>query len=308
MFSINVSAVQYNDSLVLRPGPFDAKDVSVSSLYPSQYAGNDENFICNAWTVGGKFMIQRSYIGFNLASIPANANITSAYLSLYCNTTSLHTQRHSMYPGSPYDSNKSFLMRVISGWNDSMIWNNQPATTAKNQVVVPVSTSKTQDYLNINVLGIVNDAWTDTANHDTSVSFMLKLETEQTFRSLIFASGDHPDSTKRPLLVVHYTYQQDTVVDTNVIVNTIVDNRTKIKVFPNPAADRVFVNTSDMPGEGISLSLFDVLGRVLYQQDITLNEGNSTSAINLSGLPSGTYRIVITLDSNEQHVFKLLKT
>ena len=199
-------------SITLQPDASQGKDAWINSGQSTNNYGDYPNFAAIAWTSGGEF-ISRGLIDFDLSSIPANATITSAKLSLYCNTTSDHTQLHSGLSGS----NACFLQRVTSSWTENAVnWNNQPTTSAVNQVTLPASTSNTQDYLNIDVLNLIKDI---KSNPSSSFGIMLKLETEAKYRSLIFANSDHLTAAKRPKLVIEYT----------------VGNNTCIKIKPNAA-------------------------------------------------------------------------
>jgi hypothetical protein len=90
---------------------------------------------------------------------------------------------------------------VTADWNpDSVTWNNAPPTTDMNESAVPASTTQwDNDAPNIDVTGLVNDML-NTENY----GFCLELQTEQTYRSLSFASCKVADSTKWPKLVVQY--------------------------------------------------------------------------------------------------------
>lgn len=190
-------------TIVLDSSGTDAYVNSQSGFTNTNY-GTNQDLPCWSWTSGGNPTNARGYFKFDLSSIPQNAIIQSAQLSLYCNTTSGISQLHS-------GSNASTLSMVNAAWSENTItWANQPGITTTNQVSLPASTSSNQDYLNINILGMVT-AWVSnpSANHGVR----LALITESTFRSLIFASGDHPNASKRPRLVITYTINvpQDTI-------------------------------------------------------------------------------------------------
>src|SRR5439155_8917645 len=94
-------------------------------------------------------------------------------------------------------SNAAWLQRITSSWNKyTACWNNQPTTTSVNQAVLPASISSTQNYT-VDVTSLVQDMIDSAA---TSFGFMLRLQTEQYWRSLVFASCNHPDNTLHPKL------------------------------------------------------------------------------------------------------------
>lgn len=161
----------------------------------------------NGWSEG----TNRSYIKFNaLSQIPASSEILSAKLSLYGLSQSetakspAAPEGNSTYSGSPYNgSNSSWIKRVIGGsWSESTItWNNKPATTDNNQVAIPASTTRyDNNVLDLDVTALVKDIVSSQQNY----GFCLQLQTEQIYRSLLFAASEFPVASKRPKLVVQY--------------------------------------------------------------------------------------------------------
>jgi len=169
-------------------------------LYANTPAPDDPSYQAGAWTWNGTFGIIRGLMEFNLSSIPSNATVVSARLNLYNNpTSSFNGGLHSSLSGS----NASTLQRITAAWNENTVtWNNQPATTNVNQALLAQSSTVHQDYLNIDVTSMVNDM---VQNPGSSFGFMIQLQTEINYRCLIFASGANADTTKRPVLVVTYT-------------------------------------------------------------------------------------------------------
>ncbi len=182
--------------LVIKPDPDEGKDATVRTDQPNTNYGDDPNYIANAWTFQGDFFIQRSYIDFSLDQIPANSEIISAKLNLYCNITSGHHQLQSGY-------NQSNLRMITEEWDESSItWDNQPTTTIANQIVLPTSSINTQNYLDIDILSLINEILTQ---GDSSIGLMIKLEVEDTYNCMVFASSDHSDRDLRPEIIVIYS-------------------------------------------------------------------------------------------------------
>lgn len=184
-------------TLTLQPDALVGKDASIYSNHPALNV-NNWDFIANAWTASGDSFVMRSFIDFDLAMIPQNSTILSAYLSLYSNTQSDHTQLHSSLSGS----NQSELRRITSSWSESAVtWNNQPTTDTVNKITLLQSTSTTQNYLNIDVKTHIQQKVNNPASH---FGFMLRLVTEYKFRCMVFASSDHTNASIRPKLVITY--------------------------------------------------------------------------------------------------------
>lgn len=153
----------------------------------------------------------RTYIKFTgLSTIPAGATLVSAQLSLYGLSQQETTQSpstpqgNSFYNGSAYTAvNNAWIKRVIGGdWDESTItWQNKPATTDANEVAIPASASQyNYNVTNLDVTNLVNDVLTSGHNY----GFSLQQQTEQVYRSLLFASSEFADASKHPKLVVTY--------------------------------------------------------------------------------------------------------
>ncbi|HHZ64119.1 MAG TPA: DNRLRE domain-containing protein, partial [Flavobacteriales bacterium] len=190
-----------NDTICisLQPDSIFGKDASVFS-HPSytntNYGDHSFNFILD-WTFMGTPGTRRSYIEFDLTGIPNSAIILNAKLSLISDSTNIFPYGHSTLSGS----NDSYCRRVTQTWNEMTItWNNQPASTIQNEAILPPSTAIDEDY-DIDVTALVQDMIDDPAN---SYGFMLRLITEQYYRSLFFASSDNLDAFRWPKLEICY--------------------------------------------------------------------------------------------------------
>ena len=113
---------------VLQPGS-EGQDSYVYSSYPSTNYGN------SAYIYAGKVSSSQTYRGlleFDLASIPADAVVDQATLTLYCRK--LSTASATLY-----------LYRVTKGWGESSVtWNSQPATGSQVEGTLNLATSRYQ--------------------------------------------------------------------------------------------------------------------------------------------------------------------
>ena len=74
---------------------------------------------------------------------------------------------------------------------------------------------------------------------------------------------------------------------------------TSLTVFPNPVNSQLSFNiTAPSSGNG-SLLIYDILGRLLYSKEVTLDEGYQTLEIPVADLPNGSYQML--LKSNEKN-------
>lgn len=195
-FKVNVLAAVNLQSqcITLRPDPIEGKDAFLNSRLPTSNSGSNPDILASAWTFNGTPLTVRSVIDFDWNSIPSNAVIDSAYLSLYYNSTSGNAG-HS-------GTNAAKLYRVTSSWAENTVtWNNQPTYTLANSVVMSETTSNTQDKEDVEITDLVKDIWSDRSG---SHGFMFKLDNETILRSQKYGSSDHLDSAKRPKLRVCY--------------------------------------------------------------------------------------------------------
>jgi hypothetical protein len=268
------------NSITLRPNAVSGKDAYIESYNTTINYGTSANFAAIAWTGGGHSFVSRSLIDFNLSTIPAGATINNAYLSLYCNTTSDHTELNS-------GSNASFIQRITYAWDENTVtWNNQPSTTPVNEVTLPQSISQTQDYPNINVTQLISDIRN---NPSTSFGMMIQLQTEAVYRSMIFASSDHSDSTKWPMLKVCYTPLGTGIQEVNNDVNHFVS------VYPNPAQQvSTLAITLNSPGEVI-YRIYTINGQLLQNENKGfMSQGDHQFEVSIS--QKGVFFIEVEID------------
>lgn len=160
--------------------------------------GQNTSIQVNAWTFDAIPILERGLIKFDLEQLPANIEIVKAELSLY----------HFEYNINQYQpmsnlsgSNEVNVQRVTSNWVENEVtWNTQPTTTNQNQVILPESSTRNQDYIDIDVTKLVNEMVLSGVNY----GFMLKLATEEYFRSMFFCSSENENSNMRPKLVIEY--------------------------------------------------------------------------------------------------------
>jgi hypothetical protein len=202
-------------TLTLKPGPNDGQDALVNSiaLYAFGNLSGNPDLAASTWTYNAQGYgtgITRGYIEFTaLDGLPDSAHIQSATLYLYgldVNKGSASPEGNSIYPGSPYSTytdNSCWLKRVIGNWNeDSITWNNMPATTDLNKAAVPASTTQWNNNATADVTALVQDIVSSKQNY----GFCLEQQNEQIYRSLNFAGSRNADSTRWPKLVVTYSF------------------------------------------------------------------------------------------------------
>ncbi|MEZ4684933.1 MAG: DNRLRE domain-containing protein [Bacteroidia bacterium] len=224
-------------------------DAQIHSNSPTVNRAHFPSNVIYGWTNGGQPGVKRSLIQFDLGSIPSNATISHAALSLFYDGT--ETDANGVHSGS----NAAFIKRITSSWVDTTVnWNNQPATTTLHQVLMAPSSSPTQDYTGIDVTALVQDM-----HAGNNYGFMIQLQNENPYAALIFGSKDHPDPAIWPVLRVCYD-----VLNSN---ETLIDEPLLIHFFPVPATHTLNIR-SNMQHDCLML-VFDAQGKKILERQIS---------------------------------------
>ncbi|MEX1188511.1 MAG: DNRLRE domain-containing protein [Bacteroidia bacterium] len=140
--------------------------------------------------------VNRALMQFDFSSIPAGAIITSANLNFY------KIPVLGVLSGHTVGNNQSYLKRITQSWNEATVtWNNAPISTTDNQVILAAAVSPAQDFLNIDVLEMVQYF---VANPLNNFGFLFGLVNETPTRVLGFCSNSYPEVELRPTLQVTY--------------------------------------------------------------------------------------------------------
>jgi len=182
--------------LNLQPDGDQGRDALVGKIVPISNYGETPDLHLYAWTQDGVLNVTRALLEFDMGALPVDAQIDSAFLSLYFNSTSLYGDRH--------EGETSFVIqRIISEWDEMEVsWSTQPEASTVNQRIIAEATNETQDFIDMDVTSLVRDMASDRVN---SHGFLLRLNTEAPFRKLLLASSDHPLEELRPRLVIYYS-------------------------------------------------------------------------------------------------------
>lgn len=194
-------------TITLQPGPNEGNDAYVILLDSDPSSGNTNQnnnpdtfreLSALAWTNGGAPVMTRSYLSFNLSTLPANAEIISAKLSLYGLASSVLT------PQGNSGLNIIQLQRVLDNWTENTVtWNNQPMTTFESQIELPATTSTFNfNYIDVNVAGLIEAM--KCLSPDKTAGFCIRLKDESAYKSLVLASSEHEDASRRPKLEIVY--------------------------------------------------------------------------------------------------------
>lgn len=179
-------------TITLQPGAV-GKDAMVISTNADTPYGGVSVLDFGKYISGGSAHYYRSYLQFNLSTVPGNARAVYAYLSLYQNTS-----------GGTAGSNTIGLYQVTGDWEESTItWNNQPtsSTVAEATCTVYPTSNIWRTWYNI---GNLVQGWLDGTIINQG---MLLKATDETLIDLAVGcwSSDYAtDTSKRPKLTINY--------------------------------------------------------------------------------------------------------
>jgi hypothetical protein len=153
--------------------------------------------VASAWTINGVIVYYRGLFKFDLSSIPANATIVSAKLSLYSNPLPLNGDLVHANSGP---DNSMFIRRITNSWDPPTTnWANKPSTTATDQVPIPHTSQSFLDLIDIDVKNLVVDM-----QNSGNYGFMIMLQNDVIYNIRDFCSSTNADATKHPKLVITY--------------------------------------------------------------------------------------------------------
>jgi hypothetical protein len=266
--------VNVDSCVTLKPNGAAGKDASVWGVGTNDNFPNRHSLHAYTWSNSGTLSVVRSLIEFDFSSIPSNATITSAELSLYFNPNdSFSFANHS-------GDNVLYIQRALSAWTETGVtWNNQPTITTANQVTMPSVGTSTQDYLNIDVSGIVSDMFSSPSGNN---GFLLRMENETSFyRAVVFASSDHPNANLHPEISVCWQ-----VISSSNSINK-QDYDLNFTVYPNPTNNLLNITTTLQGNNETQYQIINTLGATAMANKATAKD----FSIDVSAMPAGIYFI-----------------
>lgn len=276
------------DSLIcitLKPDSIAGKDIHILSGYPNFNNDPFSEFLVVTWTCGGIPCTDRELIQFDLSVIPTNASLLSAKMNLYANPTPF-----TMPVANSGNNNACYIQRIINAWDEKTVtWNTQPNVTTIHQVVLPQSSSASQDYTNIDVTQLVQDMINDPTN---SFGFMFRLINETHYNGHDFATSDYPDSTVWPSLTL--CYKPSIKPDSN--------NTGFINVFPNPFSDGMQVEIKVVESSPVNIEIYNSIGQIIQRKNYNQSTGewiiNNFDLIGYNMISGGVYYVKVTTNQD----------
>ena len=194
--------------LVIQPGPDYGKDAMISNLEADKNFGDHKYFETTFLPepVLTVMRSNRSLIWFNLDSLPKSAIIKKVVLHLRFDIPVPFDPdifSPDTDPGNPVWCG-AVLQSIVESWDEKTVtWNTQPKTDATNQVYISPFI-KNANFLDVDVtrLYVPTDTFPDVARPN---GMLFRLWPTEKFPGFRFASGDYPDATMRPKLIIYYT-------------------------------------------------------------------------------------------------------
>ncbi len=78
-------------------------------------------------------------------------------------------------------------------------------------------------------------------------------------------------------------------------------------VFPNPVAEKIFIASEGLTNEVMGVTLFDLAGKVIWQQEMMLAHANSQMEVDATNLKPGSY-IVQVISGGRSKSFRIVRT
>jgi hypothetical protein len=169
----------------------------ISNFFPSSWQTSNTQMLILSWTSGGQPVDIRELIRFDYSTLPLGAIIDSAKLYMYGDPAPLNGNLVDAHFGP---TNSFYIQRITSNWTlpTPFTWNNPPAASTTNQVVIPQSTSSFQDCV-ADVTQLVKDQISFGNN-----GFLMRLLNEIPYNSRQYLSSKSSDPNKHPRIVIYY--------------------------------------------------------------------------------------------------------
>ena len=219
----------------------------------------------------------RSLIYFDLSALPPGTLVDEALLDLYgVGPVGLGAAASVGNMGA----NACWLEQITEPWEDnSVTWNTRPATTSMNAVLLPSSSQMIEDYVGLDVTGMVQAMIN---NPNTAHGFALRTEVESPTRGLFFCGAGFSDPSKRPRLRIKFSstvsMTENATIGASIAYPNPVQTGTPLQLFlPSQVEVDIVV-------------IFDSNGRIVHATRV----GHSVASLLVNEtLAPGLYRIVV---------------
>ena len=192
------------ESVIIRPGPDAGKDAMISDLDPDKNFGSWPYFEATFLSESPLTVMRtnRSLIYFNMDAVPKSARIEKVLLTLkFDKPLGWDSLRYDViWYGAVFQ-------KIMEPWDENTVtWNNQPATTEVNQVYVTPHPELSTNMRTYDVTSL----YAATAEMESpDYGFMFRLYPTPQFAGFRFGSSDFGQDYMRPELKVYFSYLPD---------------------------------------------------------------------------------------------------
>jgi len=182
-------------TITLQPDDAAGKDAVVigGTPFADTSYGDLSGVAFGKYISGGGSYYYRSYLQFNLSTVPGNARVVYANLSLY-----------QYFSRGTASSNNISLYQVTGNWKESTItWNNQPtnSTVAESSCTVYAASNVWRTWYNI---GDLVQSWLDGTITNQGMLLKATDETSIDLEVDCYSSDYTTDTSKHPKLIINY--------------------------------------------------------------------------------------------------------
>lgn len=103
------------------------------------------------------------------------------------------------------------------------------------------------------------------------------------------ASVNKPSSWAAYVLIDHVSV----VEDTSTMVNSIHQEKPDLRIFPNPAVDRLRIHITSHTSNSLKLKVVDNVGRMVFGREML----DPTTELNISSWPTGLYTVELSYEN-----------
>ena len=110
---------------------------------------------------------------------------------------------------------------------------------------------------------------------------------------------------------VTLTQNQSGVSEINIILNVIAeineipDKSSQFSIYPNPAKDRIYIQSKNYISDNCNLSIYSLTGQLMYEESISTNNKSLEAEIELTNFKEGLYLLMLVDSESRKYISKI---
>lgn len=262
---------------------YPTKDTYINTVIADKIQADTRSFIASTWTYSGTKGFGHSLLGFELCRLPEDFKLLKANLYLFYDNESGHAGH------STGGLNTAKLYKITSPWTENTTWASKPTYDEEKFANLPASTTSSQDY-KVDVTAIVSSE----LNESTEVGFYFKLNNESIYRSLVFASSNHPNPEFHPRLEIIYESPHawcDLDAIQKELDNCLIHLNIPNVFTPNKDDINDFfrIDSIGCSYDSFSIEVVNRWGKLVYESESPIFKWYGINQYNLDPVTNGTY-------------------